>query len=548
MSILNLPFDVQRQIFWLTLPYDFEAYAISCKLIYATSQPLLQQHNTLRKRYRNFKLPKRHIWENDRSVAPYTIPELLGDIAMKPIIAEYIIHLDLANREELGLVLEHSCWARSVRAKIDATADALYQLLRQSTHLRQLNLTPSQFWAWYNCILQENCEVDGRPSADFAGVFLLSLLPNLETLAVSRTWGLTTVAADPEEDEYEFDDATTQARQLLRLVWKLVDLLVDRAKNHTLAGQPLSKLHTLYPTRDVDTQLGHDIISIFPFLALESLRHAYHSDGTLGLSELRIAENGDSDDESATTQDDDITSDDGMHEEGYDDEFEEGYDESDDNASQNDSSLYQIGFACQRFDRLGSSVKHMVLDNCVINTNACYPFFSKMTSLTTLHYRHTTKEELGQEWAADDFMQSLASAIGPSLERLAILADIVWDDCTAIRTPLGKFTKLQHLELDAVFLVKDGGKRAITPLSHLLPSSLRTFILHISSGDSACLKHLFAKFKQSRNKYLPLLENVELHIRSKDRIQCRVEEHEKHVAKITSIADKHGVRVCLVDV
>lgn len=54
-------------------------------------------------------------------------------------------------------------------------------------------------------------------------------------------------------------------------VQDLVNLLVIRANDteKVVGDQPLRKLHSLHPTKNVDTQFGTDIVTIAPFLALE---------------------------------------------------------------------------------------------------------------------------------------------------------------------------------------------------------------------------------------------------------------------------------------
>lgn len=603
MSLQELPFDVLHQIWQFASPYDLEACALTCKSLHAGAQPLLQRHNALRKQYRSFRLPQRNKWTEDEylELAPYTLPQLLCDIAADPVIAEYIVHVDLEHRDSLRLVYEEeNDWPVVIRAKMEAHSDALWQLMRESPYFAQLNVPPSRIRDWFNCILQESADFDDGQSIDFAAAFLLSLLPNLQSLALSRDWLVVTVRPDPDgndlyysdedEDEDEDDDdegnAVTLAKKTAPLVRKFIHYLVEQANREDLTGQPLSKLHTLLPTRAVDTQFGDNIGSIFPFLTLKSLRRAFHDFGTLDVEDFPSADNDDSASESDDDDDDEDDNDDVSDEseeehasEGADDddaldeEDDEGASESDhskdgvqedDDDSENDNvsedsedseddensedEWRSADNGPRRYDTLGATVEHMALDHCAISPGACQLFFSKMERLTTLQYRHHTMESFGQEWDADAFLQALASTpAGQSLEKLAVLAGMVWDDGSPVRSPLHGFRSLQHLELDGVFIGHNPDWDEATPaLLSLLPPSLRAFVLHISTENYACVDDLFHGFGDERGKCLPLLERVELRVRDVDFMGCSVEDHEERLAKIRSIAELHRLTVTVV--
>ncbi|CEJ80679.1 hypothetical protein VHEMI00850 [[Torrubiella] hemipterigena] len=581
MSLQKLPFDVLHQIWQLVSPYDFEACAKTCKFLYTTAKPLLPRHNALRKQYRSFRLPERNGLTGNTSLEPYTLPQLLCDIAVDPIIAEYILHLDLENRESLNLVYEEeSDWEAVVRAKLEAHSDALLQLMCKSPYFAQLNIPESKIKDWFNCILMESADFEDGQSIDFAAAFLLSLLPNLESLALSRDWLAVTVRPDPdgedvyyseEEDEDEDEDeinAVLLAKKTAPLVRKFIHYMVEQANREDLTGQPLSKLHTLRPIRGVDTQFGDNLVSIFPFLTLKSLRRVFHDFGTLDVSDFPSAENnvdssedseednendsdeeseeeGDDDDEASNEEDDDGASENEQEADSEDEAQEDDEDEEDDNV---DDEWRSAENGPRQYDALGATVELMALDHCIISPGACQPFFSNMERLTVLQYRHHTMESFGQEWDADEFLQALASTpAAPSLEKLAILAGMVWDDGSPIRSPLHGFQSLQHLEVDGVFFGHNPDWEEAAPALHsLLPPSLRVFVLHISTENYECVEDLFSAFKDEREKCFPLLERVELRVRHVDFMGCPVEEHEERLAKLKSIADVHGLTVTVV--
>lgn len=583
MTLQELPFDVLHQIWQLASPYDFEACVTTCKSLYSSAQPLLQRHNALRRQYRTFRPPERNNETEDISPEPCTLPQLLCDIAADPVIAEYIVHVDLEHRESLSTVYEEeSDWEVVVRAKMEAHSDALWQLMLKSPYFAQLNIAPSRIRDWFNCILLEEADFDDGQSIDFAAAFLLSLLPNLRSLALSRDWMVLTVRPDPDmndlyySDEDDEDDEETNAVNLAKktapLVRKFIHYMIEQANREDLTGQPLSKLHTLLPTCAVDTQFGDNLGSIFPFLTLKSLRRVFHDFGTIDVEDFPSAANEDNASEGDDDNDDDNMSDEDEEEhtsEGADDDAatdedddeevsENDQDTDSDDGVQDDDEDEQdddvedewrnAEHGPRGYDTLGATVQYMVLDNCIISPGACYPFFSKMESLTTLQYRHHTMESFGQEWDADAFLQALASTPAAlSLEKLAILAGMVWDDGSPVRSPLHRFRALQHLELDGVFFGHNPNwEEATPPLHSLLPASLRTFVLHISTENYECVEDLFDGFRDKRGKCLPLLERVELRVRDVDFMGCPVEEHEEHLAKIQSIADLHSLTVRVV--
>lgn len=548
MGLLALPFDILQDIVHLISPYDFEALVVSSKFIHATLQPLLEAHNSLRKRYRNFTLPKRNNRDKDedKSVQPYTIPQLLCEIATKPRIAEYIVHMDLEHREDLESIIEDSCWADAVCHSIDVARHSLLQLLKQSPYLRHLQTTPKQILACLDCITKERVEVRENHYRDFCVAFLLSLLPNIESLALSGYWVLNTVTEDPHVYYTNYDDEDERDQDLRTdaLIQDLVKLLVDRANDEGLHGQPLSKLHTLYPTRDIDTQYGHDMRTIFPLLSLKSLRKVYHFDGTL---ELQFCKNNEDEEENAKDGDND--DDDNQQDDSF------GPDKDRYAASECDCESCcpkdQIGFyppesIWKRYAVLGPNIEHMVLDRCIIEPEASDKFFRKMTKLKTLNYRHTTKEGLGREWDPDYFVQGIATTIGDSLEKLLILADWVWDDCFAIRSALHSFTKLQHLEIDTTFLVDRDESYSTPALIQILPKTLQTLTLHMTRVRHECMARLFAGFKDARKDNLPALTHVEVRFGCRDWTEDSDEDYKRSLPKVQSVADANGLTVVVV--
>lgn len=148
-------------------------------------------------------------------------------------------------------------------------------LVEGSEHL--CSLAPS-LEGWTANVIREECPDPAPP--DHGTAFLLSLLPNLESLAL--LWHWTSVTVDPVIDALE-EELGEPGHEMSQLVQSLV----SRANDKKLADQPLSRLRVLQPTDpDVATswQLGINLTTIMPFLSLRSLREVSHLLGVLEMS------------------------------------------------------------------------------------------------------------------------------------------------------------------------------------------------------------------------------------------------------------------------
>jgi hypothetical protein len=186
------------------------------------------------------------------------VQALLGEIAADPLIASYIIHADLGG--PTGPDVDPLS-----DKPLQGISDALAPLVKGSKHLAALSDAPDFKTTWLRNIVEDNDEW-GRPF-DYPVAFLLSLLTNVESLVLPGKWHGHSVSTREEEDD------------LYHSVSDLVHLLVTRANDTELIHQPLQKLHTLHPMADVCNQSGTDMECIFPFLALDSLRQVQHELG-----------------------------------------------------------------------------------------------------------------------------------------------------------------------------------------------------------------------------------------------------------------------------
>lgn len=144
-------------------------------------------------------------------------------------------------------------------------SDAVATLVNQSEHLAALSDDPGFNARWLRNIMKGYGERVWR--FDFPTAFLLSLLNNIESWLLPLEW---------HENFAEDEEWTGAEEQFNRSPLALVHLLTTRANDVELKDQPLQKLRIIYPTPGVDTQFGVGMENIFMFLTLDSMRELQH--------------------------------------------------------------------------------------------------------------------------------------------------------------------------------------------------------------------------------------------------------------------------------
>lgn len=135
-----------------SLPYDFENLALTCKHLYDVSTPLLPRHNSLRRRYRRFRCgnPSSTLSTSGHQGLPpdfeavRTVPALLLNIAADPVIAQYVVHVDLRDRERVD-------GNEQDEAQEGGVAE-LRELIRRSDHLAMVGADPD---VWFRRIVAD---------------------------------------------------------------------------------------------------------------------------------------------------------------------------------------------------------------------------------------------------------------------------------------------------------------------------------------------------------------------------------------------------------
>jgi hypothetical protein len=230
MGLLDLPPEIIDYVLDLAGPAGLEGFVLSCKAVYERAKAQIQDHNTLRRKWRHTN--------NQGLTRRADTLSVLYEIAQNPIIAEYIETLDLWDRrpdEEISSAM--SSVTNDFRDNKESM-EKIKQLLRDAEFFQTADLEE-----WWTEIMEEDQAIDVE-SCDklHATVALLALLPNLKTLQLPDRW-----------HEVRSNEA---AEALVPSVESLVSMSNENARRRR--WQALQSLET-----------------ILPFMALNSIRNLY---------------------------------------------------------------------------------------------------------------------------------------------------------------------------------------------------------------------------------------------------------------------------------
>lgn len=460
MGFSKLPNEIICTVLEASMPFDFENFVLVNKHVYSVAGSVLAKHNSRRKKYRRlaFVIPD-HTRFEDLTLPPAGSGALqaLSDIAKEPVLASYVVSLDLGNEDCLKGARSREEYSVAVKEHFDANP-LLRSLVNKSEHLAAIGRDDAGLCdRWYQRIVHPEHVDDDGP---YEEALLISLLPNLEELRLSSSWYEDII--EPEASYNQDDISETQ-----RSVSKFLRLLVSRANYPTLKDQPLGKLRVLHPTYTSGSQFGIDLINFTPFLALQSLREAHIFDGT----------------------------------------YEPGGEEEDRHRP-------------ERYPQMGEHLEKLTLDEGNISAEGASLFFKSMKSLKDPTLSYSMQDEVGYGWEIDAFVQNLGKAVGSTLETLSLKAGGYYDDFTAderLGSAISEFAVLQHLTLDCQLVQGASAHKyaedEIPPqLVEILPSSLRslTLLAHGIVPIVGFLEGLLGEFEEKRKERLPKLEKAEL--------------------------------------
>lgn len=244
MGLLDLPPEIIDYILDFAGPTGLESFVLSCKAVYERATTQIENHNRLRRRWRNTT--------NQNTARRGDTLSILYEISKDPSIAEYIETLSL--------------WDR--RLDQDISSNDLDNFREDEDSLRQIKtlLRRADFFnradleEWWNQIMEEDQTTD-LESIDklYATVALLALLPNLKTLQLPDRW-----------HEVRDDEA---AAALVPSVEHLISISND--KTHKRRWQALQSLETIMPFTEEGYDVRIGLQCLQPFMALNSIRTLY---------------------------------------------------------------------------------------------------------------------------------------------------------------------------------------------------------------------------------------------------------------------------------
>jgi hypothetical protein len=239
MGFLSLPPEIIDVILDLSLPSGIEGLGLVCKAIHGRAQSQISRHNALRRE-----------WKHANNYRTGRLDDTLGIlnvIAINPLVAEYIEHLDLW--DERGLDEEET-------ELLDFRDDvgALKRVKEFVTSLPFLTEAGIDTETWWNRVMDEdNTEVSCTT------ITLLGVLPNLKNIRLDPGWQ----NFSPEAEQYALPLAGLTS-------------IVNRASQAGGGRQrPLSQVKTILPFMRTGYEEKAALQSIQPFLELKSVCEIY---------------------------------------------------------------------------------------------------------------------------------------------------------------------------------------------------------------------------------------------------------------------------------
>jgi hypothetical protein len=252
MPLLSLPSELLDRILDFTLPSSIESFALSCKTVYRHAESQIRRHKALKRK-----------WQRTVNFSPYhhtATVQILYEISHDPLVAHYIEHLNLRDRDRYN----REDWGSGKRAhKFRDDENAMQRVKEMVTGMKLLaNVVDMDQW-WKKILLEDEGENEDEGGGLRATVSLISLLPNLKTLELPADWN-TWSAVRLRDDENPYQDDLVLA----------IDAITN-SQNTLGHEQPLSKLETIYPFMAEGYEERAALQCLQPFMALPNLRTLY---------------------------------------------------------------------------------------------------------------------------------------------------------------------------------------------------------------------------------------------------------------------------------
>jgi hypothetical protein len=231
MALLGLPDELLALIVSDAIPEGFESLCLACRRLHTLCKPSIRHHNVLRSQFRSFNYCEKIA---DPSFTIRTSFELIARIAEEPVVARYIQHADFM----MDLRLPRRLWLMEYGGY---SPDTVRDLFASSRYMSGTD--GHDYFTKYKRDLAGNCYCQA------AAAFLLTLLPNVKSVVLPKSWT---------------SDKDTE---------KLLEAIVDHARQpNTSINASLSLLITLKTSFTLATWQGFVLNKITPLLALPRIR------------------------------------------------------------------------------------------------------------------------------------------------------------------------------------------------------------------------------------------------------------------------------------
>ncbi|KAJ5168165.1 F-box domain protein [Penicillium canariense] len=242
MELLHFPNELLETVAEYVLPEGFESLALTCKRMHAVCAPFIEYHNRLRRQFQDFYYYKTNPSQLVKSnpallLLPDTISSafnLIGRIAMEPVVARYIQHADFNHDSRITKGLSRQY------ATDNSREEAVMKMLADSSDLKQAGLD----WKEYYAAIEE--DLNAARYSQHAAAFALTLLPHLKTLQLPRWWKPQTA---PD---------------------KLIDIIISKARNAPGSGSSLAAVTSLVGNGCAENRFDLDWAR--PLLALPNVQ------------------------------------------------------------------------------------------------------------------------------------------------------------------------------------------------------------------------------------------------------------------------------------
>ena len=222
MRLLDLPPEIIDYFIDYVGPAGLEGFVLSCKAVYERAKTQIQDHNTLRRRWK-------HTHNQGLTRRADTL-SVMHEIAQNPIIAEYIETLDLWDRRSDEEISRNRNNATNTFREEEDSMTKIKALLRNAEFVENTNRADLEEW-WIEIMEEDRATAVESCDKLYATVALLALLPNLRTLQLPDQW-----------HEVRSDEA---AEALVPSVESLVSMSNENTRGRR--WQALQSLETILP-------------------------------------------------------------------------------------------------------------------------------------------------------------------------------------------------------------------------------------------------------------------------------------------------------------